>query len=864
MKNRPKPSSLSLKVLLLMAALIPAVLVQAQMPGWVDAVAYNRNFLPSQIDYGSGYYYLAIDEQVNIPLQEVYYHTAVKVAEETGLSAASQINTVFNSAYQTIRFTHITIIRQNETIDILKSQKPEIIRREANLEQDIVNGEETAFLKIPGVKVGDIIDYGVVMKGFNPAKKDFFYNKYYLGYSSCVGQINIRILTDKPHLYHYQLNNISAEPTISKRGDYSVFCWSTLNPAITSVEPDAPSWYDPYPSVDFYRKKTWNDVSTYAQSLFNMSSPLSPELLAWIRTVRQLSVNQDDAALTLIRDVQNQIRYLGLETGVNGLKPRHPNVIFENKAGDCKEKSWLLSAALQRIGYKAFPVLVNTVSGHTLPQTPASIEAFNHCVVCIIQPTDTIWIDPTISNQGGELNSIWFPNYEYGLIADGKNKALCPIKSKEALETEVFEKFEITSFNDPVLFEVRTVYRGGEADNQRSVIKSQSLRQMQQQYLKFYAEMYPHIDTLSTMQVSDDLKLNRLTVTEDYQVTNLWYAPDSLKAASLRADFFPLSLKYYLNHETHVNRKSPLFQRSPLVYNHHIQVSLPEQWDLKNEEKSIKGKGFDYTRRVNYRDNKLELSYRYTTTTSVVQVADYAKYIEQHDKIINDLSYSLTYGDVSVSTVKKGNNVLFITVAFLTLVIAVFGAYRLYYYDPEVIYCYENCNRSLTGWSLVAVVILIFQTIVSLVQISVSNYWDASMMMHIFNPASPQYSEWVAWLLIFKFITFWGLLVFSTILTILMLKRRSSVPQLVTVFFVSKTVIVTLLYLIASLSSETNRTVLAAGSAGYIGLSACLTVAFVSYFSSSEVVKETFTQRLPKSFGSSVTLKMETPKSDVV
>ena len=137
-------------------------------------------------------------------------------------------------------------------------------------------------------------------------------------------------------------------------------------------------------------------------------------------------------------------------------------------------------------------------------------------------------------------------------------------------------------------------------------------------------------------------------------------------------------------------------------------------------------------------------------------------------------------------------------------------------------------------------------------------------MMHIFNPASPQYSEWVAWLLIFKFITFWCLLVFSTILTILMLKRRSSVPQLVTIFFVSKTVIVTLLYLIASLSSETNRTILAAGSAGYIGLSACLTVAFVSYFSSSEVVKETFTQRLPKSFGSGVTLKMDTPKSDVV
>jgi len=844
MKKITTPPQLYVKILTLIVLLMPAVVVKAQMPRWVEAMEYNCNFMPSQIDFAEGYFYLAIDEQVNIPLQEVYYHTAVKVAEETGLSAASQINTVFNSAYQTIRFTHITIIRQNESIDILKNQKPEIIRRESNLEQDVVNGEETAFLKIAGVKVGDIIDYGVVMKGFNPAKKDFFYNKYYLGYSSCVGKINIRILTDEPQLYHYQLCNVDLEPSISKNGNYTVFGWSTVNPIITSVESDAPSWYDPYPSVDFFKKKTWNEVSAYSQTLFNLKEPLSPELLAWIRTVRQLSVNEDDAASALIRDVQNQIRYLGLETGVNGLKPRHPNVIFNNKAGDCKEKSWLLSVALQRIGYKAFPVLVNTDQGHTLPQMPASVELFNHCVVCIIEPTDTIWIDPTISNQGGDLKSTWFPNYEYGLIVDGKSKSLCAIKPRGEMETEVFEKFVVNSFSEPILFEVKTIYQGGEADNQRGVIKSQSLRQMQQQYLKFYAEMYPHIDTLSTMQVSDDLKLNQLTVTEDYQVSNLWYAPDSLKATSLRADFFPLSLKYYLNHETHVNRKSPLFQRFPLVYNHHIQVVLPEQWNLNNEQKNITGKGFDYSRTVSYQDNKLDLSYRYITKASVIPVADYAKYIEQHDKIINDLSYSLTYGDVSLHPEKKGINIPFIAIAILTLIIAIYSAYKLYYYDPEVIYCYQNDNRELRGWTLFAAIIVFFQPLVGLVQLSVSNLWDASLMSRIFNPASPQYSEFLGWLLIVKFVLMLILFVFSVILAVLMYNRRSSVPQLVIFYFVGKVLLASAFYLIAGFSQESTRTLLEPYSNGNIVVSICLTGVFVGFFASSESVKETFTQRL--------------------
>ncbi|HEV2596065.1 MAG TPA: DUF3857 domain-containing protein, partial [Sphingomicrobium sp.] len=67
---------------------------------------------------------------------------------------------------------YVRIIRDKQTIDVLKQAKFKVLEREAGLEQSILDGNLTASLQVPGLQVGDELEFAATVIHSEPAFGD--------------------------------------------------------------------------------------------------------------------------------------------------------------------------------------------------------------------------------------------------------------------------------------------------------------------------------------------------------------------------------------------------------------------------------------------------------------------------------------------------------------------------------------------------------------------------------------------------------------------------------------------------------------------------------------------------------------------
>ena len=62
----------------------------------------------------------------------------------------------------------------------------------------------------------------------------------------------------------------------------------------------------------------------------------------------------------LHRWVAQDFRYISISLGDGGFQPRAPAEVVTTRSGDCKDKATLFVALARKLGFKAYPVLLNS------------------------------------------------------------------------------------------------------------------------------------------------------------------------------------------------------------------------------------------------------------------------------------------------------------------------------------------------------------------------------------------------------------------------------------------------------------------------------------------------------------------------
>lgn len=610
-------------------------------PEWVSSNAYS---LASKQEK-SAVRYVFVDQQVRLVdgNSTVFYRNVVQPLTTEGLQESSRIEVAFNPAYQKLVWHHASVKRQGKKMNRLSSSAITLMQREESLDQEIVDGYVTSMLVISDTRKGDIIDYSYSIEGRNPIYGEHVFYHSIMGWSVPVEKLNRRFIFERDDNVQFKLDKFTTPPEIIENNDTIEYQWTIENTDPVYIEDDYPSWYRAYPEVSFSSFQRWKDVSRWAAPLYKNRTITNPELLEFIQKIRFLTEKQKVAKA--LQFVQGEIRYLGVELGENSHKPHDPDEVFANRYGDCKDKTLLLIAILEKVGITSHPALVSTYGGEMLANALPSPGEFNHVITRVEGWDNVYWIDPTRSLQNGKIDQLGYVSYDNALVVGhpSLNLTEMPKTAKKIPEIRTYEYFNILAYEAPVDYQIVSEYTGIEAEYMHSQFVSQGKSTIATKYLNYMSRMYPSLQLAAPLDYSYDTDINQLTVTASYRITEFFRK----ESDTLLTDIYPYSIVDYLSLPTTVKRKTPLRHFSPVKLTHQVHVRYPEwvNMSLYNDTPPIDTPYFSLSYEEDYRDRSIVSTYVYQAKLSYVKNKDVSTHISALRNAKSNLSktYEISY-----------------------------------------------------------------------------------------------------------------------------------------------------------------------------------------------------------------------------
>lgn len=619
----------------------PAEVRRNEAPGWVKSVDIDLSASERRGAVGAGESRLLVERQVNAAEVTSYIHIATRFLTGKGVESGSKISITFDPSYETLALHRLVIYRGGKAIDRLAGQEIKMIQRETRSGWNIYDGRMSAELILEDVRVGDVLEYAYSLQGWNPIFANHYLDSFYTDRDEAVHLLRLRLLW--PSSRHLGMKKFGAPltPTVTQLGEVTEYVWERREVPESIADGEAPSWFDPWGWIQFSEFDSWASVEHWANEIYVVPKTVPGELENELKQIAPL-MTEEARVLAALRFVQDNIRYLGLEVGVNSHRPYPIETILARRFGDCKDKALLLCTMLQRLGFDAHPALVGTDYRQTISEWLPSPLAFDHLVVHLSLHGETIWLDPTRHDQGGPLKDLFFPALGWALVVSPGTTALTAVQPAgfAATSKEVVETFGFPDFKGEASLHVTTTWRGHEADKVRSYLAETSREEIQKNGLNFYASLYPHVEIAEGSQFRDDRDQNVLIAEARYRVSGFWEA-DSESRTRLLAEFTSQTMRNLAERPTTRVRTSPFELDHPKRVTHRIEIHFPRLVHLHEERKKVDNPAFGFSFVAVPSADKLTLSYTYESRSDHVEAGAIAGYLADIDRMRDEWNYEI-------------------------------------------------------------------------------------------------------------------------------------------------------------------------------------------------------------------------------
>ncbi|WP_104733924.1 DUF3857 domain-containing transglutaminase family protein [Hanstruepera ponticola] len=625
-------------------------------PSWVSTQNFEQDPKIHFDDISQGSILLLADYQVHIPKQASFFRFVTKITDNVGIQSASNINVSYDPLYQKLIFHEIIIKRDGKTVNKLDVNQFQVMRRELNAENHLYDGSLSAMINLSDIRSNDIIDYSYSIIGFNPIHNNKFSNSYYLNDVVPVGKVNVSLISNKK--LNYKTINTNLSPEISKKNGLNYYQWLVINPTKFEYEDSIPIWKLTYHTLLVSEYDNWSDVVNWGVNVYETNSSLDTSLKSKINEIKTANKTPGKKIKAVLDFVQNDIRYLGYELGVGSYKPNNPSQVFNQRYGDCKDKSLLMVTMLQELDIEAYPMLVNTSLKHVILDLLPSPIFFDHCVVKVIDKAGNIfYYDPTLTNQGGTFKNTHFPNYEYGLVLQPEETVFDEIVSNSSNKVTTNEEYILEEVNKGATLKIVTTYSEAEADNMRNYFKNNSMNGIIKDYENFYANYYFNIKSLKTPIIKDNLDKNEFVVFEEYKIDSIW-TPMQHKENYIAATFTPTSLLNILYIPTKEKRDYEVSLPYPVARQHDFKIKLPKTWNVENMDDIVSSDIFYYDWYVNYdkKKNEVDVKHYLKIQNSHILPTQFKEYQNNINRVDKSFGFTLYIPKTQVDSESNGSN----------------------------------------------------------------------------------------------------------------------------------------------------------------------------------------------------------------
>ena len=744
--------------------------VNRTAPSWI--VKLNpKDYKVHTKDVSDGYYMGLIESQNHAEFKEGYRHYIREIVSPSGVQNASEISVTYDPGFQKLIFHKIIIWRNNRPIDKLVAGNFKILQNEKELSKFIYSGTFDAYLILHDVRKGDRIEYAYTIKGQNPIFGDKYANTFFFEGSSSVGRRYTNLIVNKQRKLNFKNFNFDGKPLSRDMEGLRVYEWESNLTKTHRVADHEPSWYVPEKYTQISEYQSWQDVVDWGLKVNSYPELKTPMLDKTVEQLKMLAGNDPQKYIELAtRFVQDEIRYMGIEMGEYSQRPNAPERVLIQRYGDCKDKSLLLVYLLNKQNIDAYMAYVDTYAGKRTKDFLPSPFLFDHVVVVVEYNHNKTWIDPTISNQRGSFNSIYFPNYGQALVLKpgiNQPEEVISIPTGKLVANLNFILRDTLPGSKAVLT-INSTYTDNYADNMRSTIEDQGTDGLQTSFLEYISKYYPDIENKGNIIIKDDENNNEINITESYLISNIWLKPE--KANTNRYIYFYGDLvDYELRGIKDKNRKSPFALKYPVNVEQNITVQLPGFWKYQDQSAKVESDNyyFEYNRYT--KGNILKINYSYRNFKDHIETKDIKQYVKDIKKMEDNVSTYIEYNP----SVGNTYNPYLLLLAMLAIIASAFYFYRIYFVEAPYDIQKIMHAPAIGGWLIVLAIFVLLDPFTLIFSALQYKMFDVV--------AETTYTGTTRILLItaqiVKIVCFSIQLSWSLLIMFLFFKRRENLPQ---------------------------------------------------------------------------------------
>jgi transglutaminase-like putative cysteine protease len=812
-------------------------------PNWISFVTIATNANPLEESASSGIFVMLLDTEINGGTKERYLHIAEKFLSTAGVEANSRLSFSFDPAYEKLILHKIVIHRGSEILDQLDPAKIRVIQQEKDLDRLIYNGARTAFLFLEDVRVGDWVEFAYTIRGRSPLGKGHFYDSMQLRWSFPIQTENYRLLwprTNQP-LWVQPVGDVPRTRGVTAQ--FYDYAWRWENRPGQEFEDFVAPTALPYALVHFTDYQNWEDVAIWAGESFRAQPP-SKDLKQKVLEFQSSGSTPEERVVKALQFVQDEIRYLGIENGVNSHQPTDPSIVLARGYGDCKDKALLFCTILHSLDVEASPVLVSTRLKARVKGLRPTPWMFDHVIVQVLLPGKTNYVDVTRTFQRGALDKRYVDDFRAGVLLSESSPGLIDIPFTRAgfPKTTVDEFFKIPTNAAPTKLTIEKVFEGSDADYVRQQLATTSRDSLNKSALAYYRKFYPEITSTAALVAQDNPDLNRIRIVEYFEIPKIW-AVSPQQTNYISCSFFADGIRQRLYVPSKKERKQPLMVPFPENYLHRIVIDTPEVWQVNSVKKEIQNKAFVYQHRTTSTNNRVFFVNQIVTLAPGVVATDVPAYVDALDQIPDNF-LTLTINKPIHTRLEAGAPNWAILSAVLSystvLVMLAIMGYRFKFKHPPLIPAYGADLQGLGGWLILVGFGLFSGILVRAAGLAkIIPAFSGERWQVVTNPASPSYSALRAPVLIFELFNWITLFALLILLIVTFFQKKRVFPALFITFlslqFLTSTLDVFLVYWLHQSMTTANTT-----SAVMKGPLLLATVLWTLYMLRSQRVKLTF------------------------
>lgn len=351
---------------------------------------------------------------------ELFNASRIRILKPEAL-AAGNVTLTWSPDVGDATVHYLRILRSGQSIDVLKTTRFQVLRREGDLENAMLNGQLTAVLQVPGLQVGDELEFAATVRHRDLTLGDHSFGAAQLPAVGLPGAYRVRLLWPQSRPLVWRASGDLPVLKESVGNGQKELVYELRDPHAAIVTQGAPPRFNLRRLIEYSDFSSWQEISARLWPLFSKAtelggdSPVRAEIARIAASTRD-PVQRAEAALQLVEENIRYV-YVGLDGG--NFRPAGTEETWKRRFGDCKAKSVLLVAVLRELGIPAEPVLVQSAGGDGTNERLPSPGQFDHMLVRATVAGKVYWLDGTRLGDKS-LSALTPPPYRWVLpLRDG-------------------------------------------------------------------------------------------------------------------------------------------------------------------------------------------------------------------------------------------------------------------------------------------------------------------------------------------------------------------------------------------------------------------------------------------------------------